>query len=116
MYNSHYQLVFNQIADGIKIKVLNQNESVVMTEFELQKGTMLPEHIHTSDHSAYLLKGKIRIVVNGVISEFRKGDSWCIKKDICHFTEAIEDSVVLEVFDNEQEKILNDVFSVEAEF
>lgn len=101
MYNSHYQLVYNQIADGIKIKVVNQDKSMVMTEFELQKGSVLPEHIHTSDHSAYLLKGRIRIIADGVNSDFFQGDSWCIKKDICHSTEALEDSVVLEVHNPE---------------
>jgi quercetin dioxygenase-like cupin family protein len=109
MYNSHYELVYNQIVDGIKIKVLNQDELVVMTEFELQKGTLLPEHNHTSDHTAYLLKGKIRMVANGIVSDFYQGDSWCIKKQLSHTTEALEDSIVLEVFNMEQE---NNAFGI----
>jgi len=109
MYNSHYELVYNQIVDGIKIKVLNQDESVVMTEFELQKGTLLPEHNHTSDHTAYLLKGKIRMVANGIATDFYQGDNWCIKKDLSHTTEALEDSVILEVFNVEPE---NEVFGI----
>jgi len=111
MYNSHYQLVYNQIVDGIKIKVMKKDESAVMTEFELQKDTILPEHIHTTDHSAYLLKGRICIVAGGLASEFVQGDSWCIKKNICHTTEALEDSLVLEVFELESEdfKIPNDL-------
>jgi quercetin dioxygenase-like cupin family protein len=103
MYNSHHQLVYNQIVDGIKIKVMTKDDSAVMTEFELQKGTRLPEHIHTADHSAYLLKGRIRIVADGLTSEFAQGDSWCIKKNICHTTEALEDSLVLEVFELDSE-------------
>jgi quercetin dioxygenase-like cupin family protein len=105
MYSSHYQLVYNQIVDGIKIKVLNQDESVVMTELELKKGTKLPAHIHTSDHSAYLLKGRIRMISDKGSFDFFQGDSWCIKKDACHSTEALEDSVVLEVYSLESENI-----------
>lgn len=107
MYYSHYQLVCSQIVSGAKIKILNQDDSMVMTEFELQKGTILPEHIHSSDHSAYLLKGRIRMIADGVPSDFFRGDSWCIKKDICHTTEALEDSVVLEVYSPESEKFEN---------
>ncbi len=103
MYNSHYEMVYNQAIKGIKIKVVIKEDSLVMTEFELQKGTFLPEHLHPSDHSGYLLKGKIRIVADGIASEFIQGDSWTINKNICHTTEALEDSVVLEVFTIEKE-------------
>ena len=101
MLNSHFKIVFNQIVDGVKIKVLHRDDSMIMTEFMIQKGALLPEHVHQSDHSAYLLQGKIRMTADGIASEFIKGDSWCMKKNISHFTEAIEDSVVLEVFSHD---------------
>jgi len=101
MLNSHFKIVFNQIVDGVKIKVLHRDDSMIMTEFMIQKGALLPEHVHQSDHSAYLLKGKIRVTADTISSEFVKGDSWCMKKNICHFTEALEDCVVLEVFSHD---------------
>lgn len=103
MYNSHYEMVYNQVVDGIKIKYVKKEDSEVMTEFELEKGTKLPEHLHLSNHSGYLLKGSIRIIADGIVSDFKQGDSWTINKHICHTTEAMEDSVVLEVFNIEQE-------------
>jgi quercetin dioxygenase-like cupin family protein len=101
MLNSHFKIVFNQIVDGVKIKVLHRDDSMIMTEFMIKKGALLPEHVHQSDHSAYLLQGKIRMTANEITSEFIKGDSWCMKKNISHFTEAVEDSVVLEVFSHD---------------
>lgn len=101
MLNSHFKIVFNQIVDGVKIKILHRDDSMIMTEFTIQKGALLPEHVHQSDHSAYLLQGKIRMTADSIASEFIKGDSWCMKKNICHFTEALEDSVVLEVFSHD---------------
>jgi quercetin dioxygenase-like cupin family protein len=98
MLNSHFEIAYNQIVDGIEIKILHHDDSMVMSELIIQKGVILPEHVHQSDHSAYLLKGKIHLVSNNIVSEFIQGDSWCMKKNICHYTEAIEDSVVLEVF------------------
>ena len=115
MYNSHYQLVNDQIVDGIKIKVLNQDESVVMTEFEMLKGTFLPAHTHKSDHSAYLLKGKIRVITDKGSGDFFQGDSWCIKKDNPHSTQALEDSIVLEVYSLELENFEDFQFALEAE-
>lgn len=103
MLSSHFEIVFNQIVDGVKIKVLHRDDSMIMTEFMIQKGALLPEHVHQSDHSAYLLQGKIRLIADDIASEFVQGDSWCMKKNICHHTEALEDSVVLEVFSPEGE-------------
>lgn len=98
MFNSHFEIAYNQIVDGVKIKILHHDDSMVMSELTIQKGSVLPEHLHQGDHSAYLLQGKIRVVADRIISEFSQGDSWCMKKNISHYTEALEDSVVLEVF------------------
>jgi len=103
MLNSHFQIVYNQMVEGIKIKILHRDDSMVMSELMIQKGAALPDHVHQSDHSAYLLKGKIRVIADNFASEFIQGDSWCMKRNICHYTEAIEDSVVLEVFSYEGE-------------
>jgi len=105
MYSSHFEIVYNQIVEGVDIKILHRDDSMLMTEFILQKGSKLPDHIHLEDHSAYLLKGKIRITTNGNVKEFVHGDSWCIKKNICHYSEALEDSVVLEVFNIANEEV-----------
>ncbi len=101
MLNSHFKFAYNQIDDDVKIKILHHDDSMIMTEFMIQKGAILPEHVHQSDHSAYLLQGKIRLIAGDIISEFVKGDSWCMKKNICHHTEALENSIVLEVFSHD---------------
>ena len=111
MYSSHFEIVYNQIVDGVKIKVLHQDKSMIMTEFILRKGSKLPDHIHLSDHSAYLLQGHICISTEENAREFVQGDSWCIKKGVCHRTEAFEDTIVLEVFDSDHEAVGFQIFS-----
>lgn len=103
MLSSHFEIVYSQIVEGVKIKVLHREDSLIMTELMIKRGSVLPEHVHQNDHSAYLLQGKIRMVADGIASEFVQGDSWCIYKDLCHQTEALEDSVVLEVFNPDGE-------------
>ena len=101
MLDSHFKIAYNQIIDDVQIKILHRDDSLVMTEFMIQKGAILPEHVHQSEHSAYLLQGKIRLITGGIISEFVQGDSWCMKKNTCHHTEALENSIVLEVFSHD---------------
>lgn len=103
MLDSHFSIAYNQVVDGIDIKIIHQENNLVMTELNIRKGALLPEHVHQSDHSAYLVKGKIQVVADGIVSVFVTGDSWCMRKEIVHYTEAIEDSVVLEVFNPEGE-------------
>lgn len=89
--------------DGVEIKIIHQEDDLFMTEMNIKKGVILPEHVHQSDHSAYLVKGKIQVVADGILSAFVTGDSWCLRKGIAHRTEALEDSVVLEVFNPQGE-------------
>jgi quercetin dioxygenase-like cupin family protein len=103
MLKSHFEIVYNQIVNDINIEVLHQDDSMVMAQLSIRNGAILPEHVHPTDHSAYLLRGKIRIVADGIVSEFVKGDSWTMYKNVCHYTEALEDAVVLEVFNLEGE-------------
>lgn len=98
MFDSHFKIASNQLIEGIAIKVLLREESMIMTQLILSCGACIPAHTHPNDHSAYLLKGKIRIVADGITSVFVEGDSWCMKKGIGHITEALEESIVLEVY------------------
>ncbi len=103
MFDSHFKIAYNKIVEGVKIRILYQDDSMIMTELVIQRGALLPEHFHQSDHSAYLLQGTILVIVDEVVSEFVQGDSWCMKKNVFHYTEALEDSVLLEVFTLEGE-------------
>lgn len=103
MLNSHFRIAFNQIIDGIEMKIIHHETDLVMTEMNIQKGVRLPQHVHQSNHSAYLVKGKIQVVADGIVSVFVTGDSWCMRKTTVHYTEALDDSVVLEVFNPEGE-------------
>ena len=98
MFDSHFKIANDQLIEGISIKVLHHEESMIMTQLILDCGAFIPAHTHPNDHSAYLLKGKIRIVADGITSVFGEGDSWCMKRGITHSTEALEDSTVLEVY------------------
>jgi quercetin dioxygenase-like cupin family protein len=97
---------YKEILPGIKIKALCHGEHTLMTEFILTKNSILPEHSHPYEQTGYLVKGKIKLFVNGNSREITPGDSWCIKKDIKHKAAIIEDSVALEIFSPVREDYL----------
>lgn len=89
---------YEQMVEGVKIKTLKKDDSMLMSESILKKGVKLPQHSHPSVKTGYLLKGKIRLYINGYVRELIPGSSWCIQDHLKHWAEILEDSVVIEVF------------------
>jgi len=106
MYGTHSENGYTEIIKGIRIKTLCYGESMLMTEFLLEKETILPEQSHTNEQTGYLVKGKIRLFIDGASRELVPGDSWNIAKDVLHRAEILEDSIVIEVFSPVREDYL----------
>jgi len=97
---------YTEILAGIKIKTLCHGESMLMSEFLLQKDAALPEHSHPYEQTGYLVKGNIRLIVGDDIREIVPGDSWSIPKDLKHKAEILTDSVAIEIFSPAREDYL----------
>lgn len=115
MYGKHSENGYTEIIKGIRIKTLCYGNSTLMTEFLLQKDSILPEHSHPNEQTGYLVKGKIRLFVGDAARDLVPGDSWNIAKEVIHRAEILEDSVAIEVFSPVREdylKFVND-FDIE---
>lgn len=89
---------YEEIVEGVKIKTLNKDDSMLMSQFVLRKGASLPLHSHPNVQSGYLLKGRIRLYINDEVRELLPGSTWCIQNDLKHWAEVLEDSIAIEVF------------------
>ncbi len=98
MINRYSDKNYCKIAEGIQIKTLVIGESTLMTEFKLSKNALIPFHSHPYEQTGYLISGNIILHIEKDKYEMKKGDSWCIPKDIPHQAEVLEDSTVLELF------------------
>ena len=83
---------------GIKQKTLAHGEKTLMSEFLLEKGSVVPTHKHPNEQIGYLIKGKMILKVEDKEYEVEEGDSWCIEENVEHSAKALEDSVAVEVF------------------
>jgi quercetin dioxygenase-like cupin family protein len=89
---------YTEILPGISIKTLCHGEAMLMSEFLLQKGTILPSHDHPYEQTGYLIKGNIQLTIGTNTRNILPGDSWSIPSGVTHFARIIEDSVAIEVF------------------
>jgi len=94
---------YKEIINGISIKTLSYGENSLIVEFLLQKGSSLPEHKHINEQTGYLVKGSIRLFIDGKSKVLHPGDSWTILSNVQHRAEIIEDSVAIEVFSPKRE-------------
>ena len=83
---------------GIERKTLVYGEKMLMTEFRLRKGSVLPAHSHPHEQTGYLVRGRLRMKIGREDFEAQPGDSWSIPGGVEHSAEILEDSVAIEVF------------------
>ena len=69
-----------------------------MAEFRLAKGSIVPRHSHPHEQAGYLVSGQVRFSAGGGEKTCNPGDSWCIPGNEEHGAEAMQDSVLVEVF------------------
>jgi len=94
------------MTDGIRRKTLVHGDNTMLCLFKLDKGINLPLHSHSNEQTGYLISGKLLFTIGGEKHEVMAGDSWCIKADIEHGADVIEDTFLIEVFSPVREDYL----------
>ena len=65
MFTKHLPDGYGNPLPGIQMKTLCYGDQTLMTEFILERGTTLPLHAHPHEQTGYLVKGRIRLTLNG---------------------------------------------------
>ena len=87
-----------QLIQGVELSTLVYGEKTLMGQFKIAKGSEIPMHSHPHEQTGIMISGKLRFNVDGEIFEAETGDSWCLPGDVEHSAEALEDSVIVEIF------------------
>lgn len=83
---------------GLTRRVLVYNETLMLTEHTMEKGSEFPKHSHPHQQLAYLVSGHIRVFAGDQTFEARAGDSFVLRGGIEHRVIALEKSVALDFF------------------
>jgi quercetin dioxygenase-like cupin family protein len=85
-------------AGEMTIKPLVIGDDMLLIELFEAKGVRVPEHTH-DDHESivYLVKGSMRLVIDGREFVAHAGDAWLHPRGVPHWSEALEDCVAIEV-------------------
>ena len=95
-----------QLVDGVELRTLVHGEKTLMSQFKIAKGSAIPAHSHPHEQTGFMVSGKLRFNVDNQLTEVVPGDSWCLPGGVEHSAEALEDSVIIEVFSPVREDYL----------
>jgi quercetin dioxygenase-like cupin family protein len=73
-------------------------ETMTLARITLRRGALVPRHDHANEQIATVLEGRLRFVVGDEEHVVSAGESLPLAAHIPHEVEALEDSVVLDVF------------------
>jgi quercetin dioxygenase-like cupin family protein len=95
-----------QLLEGVNLTTLVHGDKTLMGQFNIAKGSAIPVHSHPHEQTGFMFSGKLRFNVEGEVFDVETGDSWCLPGDVEHSAEALEDSVIIEVFSPVREDYL----------
>jgi len=98
--------VSRKLLEGVDLTTLVHGEKTLMGRFTIAKGSAIPAHSHPHEQTGIMISGRLRFKVDGKIMDVESGDSWCLPGGVEHSAEALEDSVVVEVFSPVREDYL----------
>jgi quercetin dioxygenase-like cupin family protein len=89
---------FKELLPGIFMKPLTYGENSLLCEFHIKQGAVIPAHQHPQEQTGYLVRGCLRFMSVEGETVVEIGSSWNFKGGFVHGAEALEDSVIIEVF------------------
>ncbi len=95
-----------EICPGIKRRTVASGKSMYQMIAHLDAGSTMPEHRHPQEQIVFLLRGRMKLIVDGTPHEMTAGDSFYLESKVPHGVEAIEETRVLDTFSPPRDEYL----------
>jgi quercetin dioxygenase-like cupin family protein len=83
---------------GVRRKVMAYGDSLMAVYVEFKRGAIGASHRHPHVQITYIQSGSFTVHIGGETRVLRGGDFYYIPADVEHGVEALEDSVLVDVF------------------
>jgi len=101
IFNNDYE--WETVGDGVRRKILGYDKDLMLVLVEFRKGSVGYVHKHPHKQISYLVSGSFEVNINGEKKIQKAGDVYFILPDIEHGVVALEDSVLIDVFNPHRE-------------
>jgi quercetin dioxygenase-like cupin family protein len=91
------EIALEKVTEMVSRKVIVGGREMI-AQCYLKRGALVPMHAHDSEQMTYVLQGALRFHVAGEEVTVREGEVLHIPGAVAHQTEALEDTLELDVF------------------
>ena len=91
------EIALEKITEMISQKIV-AGEREMLAQIYLKRGALVPMHSHESEQMTYILQGALRFLIEGEEITVREGEVLHIPSRVPHQSEALEDTLELDVF------------------
>lgn len=102
----HTETIAQDMAQGVKRRVLVHNDDLMMVEVHFDKGAEAALHFHHHQQMSYILSGSFEFENDGEKRILSQGDSVLLQSGAKHGVLCIEGGMVLDVFSPERKDFL----------
>jgi quercetin dioxygenase-like cupin family protein len=83
---------------GLIRRTMGETADAMVVEFRSEAGVKIPPHLHPNQQVGYVVSGQIDIIIEGVATTCRPGDSYAIPGGVEHGAHFLVESVIVECF------------------
>ena len=91
------EIALEKVTEMISRKIV-AGEREMLAQIYLKRGALVPMHAHESEQMTYILQGALRFLIEGEEITVREGEVLHIPSRVPHQSEALEDTLELDVF------------------
>ncbi len=92
------------VLPGVVRRTLGSTDKLMVVEFHVAAGAVVPEHNHPHDQAGYVVSGEMVMTINGKEALCRAGDSYQIPGGVFHGVRTLSDTVIIDVFSPPREE------------
>lgn len=106
MFTFNKDIVATDCEPGVTRKILSYSDDLMMCEITFEKGAKGYFHSHKHLQITYIAKGSFEFTIDGETKVVKQGDSVYMPSDAVHGVTALEEGILVDVFNPMREDFL----------
>lgn len=91
------QVKREQLSDTF-VRRMIYGDRVMVAQLDIKKGSVVPEHSHENEQVTWIMKGKLRLTLEGKDIDVGEGEVLVIPSNVKHSAIALEDTLDVDIF------------------
>ncbi len=106
MFTFNKDVIATDCEPGVTRKVMSYSKDLMMCEITFKKGACGNVHSHEHLQITYIAKGSFEFTIDGETQIVKQGDSVYMPSNAVHGVKALEDGILVDVFNPYREDFL----------